>query len=426
MKRHLQQLTMLVALCVFFAYDATAQITSSDNLGIFPSTQLSFNPLGKFTAIGESGGVPGPTADDCDLYGFRAQTSLGNNVNMGIATRPGGSSGIVRTPTILWGDNKRLEFLSKGTASGQSGGAILPCGKRIAYFYDSPFNNAVFRIFGSGEAVGGIWQASDARLKRNVDAIPDAIDIVKSLRGVVYDYQVEAYPELNLPQGRTFGFITQEVAEVMPEAVRLIKSDEEVDTDFQMMQYTQIIPVLTEAIKAQQNLIETQEDRLAEQLEWSMELQNQLTEQQTINMQTQRQLDEQKALNATLEDRSIEQQKINKALEDRLARLERLLNAQATASSEEVSISTVAGVSLRQNRPNPFDGNTIIAYTIPSEMISASLVIYDLNGKALSQLPLEAGDGQIKINAAELSSGVYFYAIENNGETLARQKMVVK
>ncbi len=393
MKRQLQLFAFLF-LATFFAgttLQAQTDLNSADNFVVYPfGTSFDFNS--KFAAIGESGGVAGPTADGCDLYGFRAQANPSEAINMGMLKFRIFNTDIF-LPSLSFESNASF-IISEQNASGGGGGSNLGCGKILAFYKDATsgsMSNNVYTIFGSGTASGGMWEPSDPKLKRDIRPIGDAINMVKQLNGVTYEFRTDEYPDLNLGNGQQYGFLTEEVKAVMPNAVRPFVDQLGQQTGFDVMRYNAIMPLLTEAVKEQQIIIEDQQLMIYD-----------------------------------LEDRYAEQQKINEALEDRLVRLERLLNAQATTSSEAVNISAVAGVSLRQNRPNPFDGTTIIAYTIPSEMTSASLVVYDLNGKALSQLPLEAGDGQIKINAGELSSGVYFYAIENNGETLARQKMVVK
>ncbi|MEL6134288.1 MAG: hypothetical protein AAFR59_13070, partial [Bacteroidota bacterium] len=74
---------LTIALTLMFSISAQAQTSPSNSFGIFPPGG-PFNPNAKFTAIGESGGVPGPTANGCDLYGFRAQFAPDLAVNLGV------------------------------------------------------------------------------------------------------------------------------------------------------------------------------------------------------------------------------------------------------------------------------------------------------------------------------------------------------
>ncbi len=380
---------LVIAVLLFFSLSASAQIFNSNNRGISPPGS-PFNPLGKFTALGESGGAPGPTADGCDLYGFRAQTAIGQAVSLGIRAQNINIFGTVlrlRIPTLQWGDRNTLQLVAKESNGTFNAG----CGNLVGYFNGNPGSSTKFVIFGSAVASGGNWQASDRRLKREVREIGDALKIVQNLRGVKYSYQSDAYPTLGLSDKQEYGFIAQEVEEVMPEAVRDAEINESQDVEFKVMQYTQIIPVLTEAIKEQQVIIDDQEDRLIEQYE----------------------------INANYE-------KLIANLEARLSALEE--NAQGgKRASINRAVKTAEGISLRQNFPNPFNGETVVEYTIPVDMKAASLTVYDLTGKQqLNSIELAPGSGEITLNAESLAPGVYFYTIEQYNQTLARQKMIVK
>ncbi len=406
MKHQLKTLFAAILSLFICSSIVNAQISTSalDSRVIHPFG-TAFNFGGKFTGVGESGGVPGATADGCDLYGFRAQINPELAVNLGLQRLSPSSS--TYAPTLSWDANFPFWFVDK-SPSGNSNGPIYGCGKVLGYFFDSPTSDVVFRIYGSGVAQGGMWMPSDARLKRDIENIPSATEIVKSLRGVTYEYRTDEFPQLSLNKGKQYGFLTQEVKEVMPEIVQNVADLTGGEDDHEVMLYTAIIPVLTEAIKEQQEVIETQTDRLAEQLEVNQELEDLLVEQQSINNQ---------------------QTALIEKLEARLQRLESALG-QATPADENVQSAEITPgnqVSLRQNRPNPFKGMTTIEYTLPVDMENIRLVVYDLNGKAMSAFNIDGGTGQVELDASKLSSGVYLYTLEDqNGQALARQKMIVK
>ncbi|NPA43108.1 MAG: tail fiber domain-containing protein [Chlorobi bacterium] len=99
----------------------------------------------------------------------------------------------------------------------------------------------------------GWTHSSDARFKTNIRQISDALEIVKQLRGVRFEWK-------NAPQEPTqVGFIAQEVKEVLPEVV---VGDEERGYG---MAYGNITAVLVEAIKAQQKQIENQQKQIQAQ-----------------------------------------------------------------------------------------------------------------------------------------------------------------
>ena len=94
-------------------------------------------------------------------------------------------------------------------------------------------------IWFNAESIGGNtgWNAaSDARLKKNVSTIENALDIVDNLRGVWFDWKDTER------EGREIGFIAQEVQEILPEVVNA-------NGKFLGMQYSKITALLVEAIK---------------------------------------------------------------------------------------------------------------------------------------------------------------------------------
>jgi hypothetical protein len=125
-------------------------------------------------------------------------------------------------------------------------------------------------LYANGWA-GGItpWvNISDERLKKNITTISNALDKVKRLRGVEYNYRSEEYPELHLSTAKQIGLIAQEVETVVPSAV--IEKGFPLENDMmspamsaprksinlKSVAYTDLIPLLIEAIKEQQNEIE--------------------------------------------------------------------------------------------------------------------------------------------------------------------------
>ena len=70
--------------------------------------------------------------------------------------------------------------------------------------------------------------------------------------------------------------------------------------------------------------------------------------------------------------------------------------------------------NLAQNYPNPFNPSTAIDFIIPKSSF-VNLSVYDILGRKVSTLINEekpAGSYEIKFNAANLPSGIYFYKIE--------------
>jgi len=104
---------------------------------------------------------------------------------------------------------------------------------------------------------------SDERLKDNVKTIPNALDKVKALRGVEFDWNATSRKGKH-----DIGVIAQEVEEVLPEIVKehTLCTGEFTDNEkeFKTVDYDKMIGVLIEAIKEQQVQIDELKTKLGE------------------------------------------------------------------------------------------------------------------------------------------------------------------
>lgn len=96
---------------------------------------------------------------------------------------------------------------------------------------------------------------------------------------------------------------------------------------------------------------------------------------------------------------------------------------------EEVGAGEQAGsFTLDQNYPNPFNPATKISFTMP-ETGMASLKVFDLAGREVATLVnglTARGTHNVVFDAADLSSGVYFYTFESAGVSDTRKMVLVK
>jgi len=121
-----------------------------------------------------------------------------------------------------------------------------------------------FYVNGSSGGAQGWNQSSDARLKKNVTDLSGALDLVERLRGVRFQWRTvderTVGKALVLPVGQPqVGFIAQEVANVVPEAVTAPKPG---SNEIYTLKESDLIPVLVEAIKQQQREIRAQQGEI--------------------------------------------------------------------------------------------------------------------------------------------------------------------
>jgi hypothetical protein len=90
---------------------------------------------------------------------------------------------------------------------------------------------------------------------------------------------------------------------------------------------------------------------------------------------------------------------------------------------------TPENFALNQNYPNPFNPTTTIGFGLPEASL-VTLKIYDILGREVATLleneEMDEGNQELMFNAAEFSSGIYFYRIiVNDGQYQQIKKMVL-
>ena len=111
-------------------------------------------------------------------------------------------------------------------------------------------------VAGTVNASGGYTQVSDVKFKKDITAIESPLNKILNIKGVVYSWKTDEYKERGFSEGTHYGVIGQEVEKVLPEVVKESPNGEK------SVSYTEIIPVLIEAVKEQQKIIETQQKEM--------------------------------------------------------------------------------------------------------------------------------------------------------------------
>ncbi len=112
-----------------------------------------------------------------------------------------------------------------------------------------PYGNMKVRVAGdlsvdgAGYADEGFWLSSDARYKTNVTTIAEPVRLLTALRGVEFTWLTKPSGKAP-PAGPQLGFIAQEVAAVLPQAVRTNREGR------LTVNYDAAVPVVVEAVKA--------------------------------------------------------------------------------------------------------------------------------------------------------------------------------
>lgn len=140
-------------------------------------------------------------------------------------------------------------------------------------YYTAYFNGD---IYSTGNYIG-----SDAKLKKNIEDVNNAMDIIKQLKPKHYEYRSDGnYGKMKLPKGNHYGLIAQDVEKILPQIIRegtyntrdskprtpsaegseedakaaLLEKNETID--FKAVNYTELIPILVKALQEQDAKIE--------------------------------------------------------------------------------------------------------------------------------------------------------------------------
>lgn len=133
-------------------------------------------------------------------------------------------------------------------------------------------------FIGDVHTTGAYSLVSDKRFKTNIvelSAEKSMLKKVMQLSAKSYNWRAEEFPGMAFdPKKKSFGFIAQELKEIFPELVdsssipdpkvkRGPRDEIKSASGYYSINYTGLIPILTEAIQEQQRIINSQEERIS-------------------------------------------------------------------------------------------------------------------------------------------------------------------
>lgn len=132
--------------------------------------------------------------------------------------------------------------------------SLLPSGGNVGIGTTSP----AYKLDVAGQiASNGQVLTSDRKFKKDITHISTALSQVLELNGVSFNWRADEYRNKGFSKGKHYGVIAQEVEKVLPEIVRTDPNGDKA------VAYTELIPILIEAVKEQQKQIELQKAEVA-------------------------------------------------------------------------------------------------------------------------------------------------------------------
>ena len=237
----------------FIGASAGGNATNATNSN-FLGSQAGYGATGatRSNFMGLYAGMDAINASYSNLFGFNvgnSTNSIGsNNIIIGTnITLPYNTTNSINLGGVLFGTGSYSAITGSPSTSGQTNGRI---GINIVSPTESldVSGNARFRTIGSSASSGALYytstgvlttNTSDSRLKHNIQTLTNALDKVKQLRGVTYDWIDEDGPT-------RIGFIAQEVESVVPELTFVNNNSPE---NYMGVHYENTVALLVEAIK---------------------------------------------------------------------------------------------------------------------------------------------------------------------------------
>lgn len=318
---------------------------------------------------------------------LRVNESAGNTVSIYANNNASGGS-------TQYGTFSRATGSGTGTRYGVVGQAFTSSGAKYGVYGSSSSSGGGYAVYASGDMAytGSIIDVSDQRLKKDIKDF-DGLATILKLRPRTYEFRRDEFAHMNLKVGKQFGFIAQELQEVLPEAVSEEMHPHISSTDTGLVseitpylgiQPMQLLPILTRAIQEEHEIVEEQNTRI----------------------------------------RHLEQE--NQALRNRLTDLEEQMRTLQGSGAGENGPVLLSSARLDQNFPNPYDEQTAIHFFIPETVTKAELQIINAEGRLIRSIAIDArGESQQVLEARALQAGSYFYALVLDGAPVATRQMLL-
>ncbi|WP_164974308.1 tail fiber domain-containing protein [Filimonas effusa] len=219
-----------------------------------------YSPIGNnIVAIGRGAGIsrtsPAFTAVGANALANSPAAALAQNESAALGFSAFNTDSSISTNN---GSNPVTKSLAIGALAQVTGSnpAIVLGSARTGYLSNVGIGtyNPQYKVHVNGTVYcSAITTTSDRRLKKDIYPVQNALEKIKGVNGVSYRWQTDLAGKLKLYADSSLhlGFIAQDIEKVLPELVHTASDSMHLKT----VAYAEVIPVITEAIKQQQPLI---------------------------------------------------------------------------------------------------------------------------------------------------------------------------
>ncbi|HLP22037.1 MAG TPA: tail fiber domain-containing protein [Chitinophagales bacterium] len=232
------------------------------------------------TNVGISAAVPTAklqVVNTGTTFGIEARTTLtSGNLSVGIAGTSQ-TTGTITNVGVLGAQGVSGNLLNMGvwgSARGNNltnyGGVFTANDAGVCQYNIGVYASATDNCFATNYSQAGYFQGnavstgdfisgfSDVRLKDSVNSIVNALSVIGALKTKEFYFKTDSFPYMNLPKGKHYGLIAQEVDTVLPDIVREILQPQVRDTagvllmdtaTFMAVNYNALIPIAIRGIQ---------------------------------------------------------------------------------------------------------------------------------------------------------------------------------
>ena len=223
----------------------TLTVAGVTSTGAITGTTVDASGVVTSAGLASSGAVTGTTLDASGIATFGAAVSIAaQTITLAGSTVKGG---VTLDGAISFTGNVDHRTGTLTVAGVTSTGIIT----------GTTYDGSGVTVTGTVTA-GGAALTSDRRYKKDITSLTSALDSVMKLRGVSYMWRRDEFPNHNFDNYTHYGFIAQEVEEVIPEVVGTDESG------MKSIRYLGFTPILLEALKEQQATIARQQQAMDE------------------------------------------------------------------------------------------------------------------------------------------------------------------
>jgi len=109
----------------------------------------------------------------------------------------------------------------------------------------------------------------------------------------------------------------------------------------------------------------------------------------------------------------------NKILDKRASTVETAIKSEEQLyANDKITVSNIY--------PNPASEYAELDYIMSPNLRDAKLIIYNVLGSQMQELPLNRNDRKLRVNTSEMPTGLYFYQLALEGKKVATKKMLVR